>query len=135
MYVTLPSLAAYSKAVLGWVVAAFTGENGGAEMWKVVMLVCGVCLLLLAGCAAAPHYQPYQPDEPSLLGNGLLGPVTQDGYGLGVHHDATGRPFRWVPMNNPTGFNDPLLKVTPNAYGPGIGMDQYGRPVQAVPFH
>ena len=63
--------------------------------------------------------------------------MKQDGYGLGVHQDATGRPFRWVPLpqHNPSGFVDPLLKVTPNAYGPGIGMDQYGRPVRAVPFH
>ncbi len=134
MYVTLPAVAAYGKAVLGWVIAAFTGENGGAEMWKVVMLVCGVCVLLLVGCAAAPQSQIDQSPDDALLDHGLLGPVKQDGYGLGVHHDATGRPFRWVPQGEPANFSDPLLDVTPNAYGPGIGMDQYGRPVQAVPF-
>ena len=91
-----------------------------------------VPLLLLGGCAAAP---PYSPNQNSLLGHGLLGPAHQDAYGLGVHSDATGRPFRWVPRDESSSFNDPLLKVTPNAYGLGVGADQYGRPVQAVPFH
>ena len=90
-----------------------------------------VPLLLLGGCAAAP---PYSPNQNSLLGHGLLGPARQNAYGLGVHSDATGRPFRWVPQGASSSFNDPLLKVKPNAYGFGVGADQYGRPVQAVPL-
>jgi len=91
-----------------------------------------VPLLFLGGCAAAP---PYSPNQNSLLGHSLLGPAHQNAYGLGVHSDAAGRPFRWVPQGAPSSFNDPLLKVKPNAYGLGVGADQYGRPVQAVPLY
>ena len=65
---------------------------------------------------------------------GLLPPVSNDVYGPGVHSDATGRPFQWVPVAPAPMAPDPLLRVKPNAYGPGVGMDQYGRPVRARPL-
>ncbi len=63
------------------------------------------------------------------LPQGYLGPINENAYGPGIHSDATGRPFIWVPQGGGTGYPDPTLRVTPNAYGPGVGMDQYGRPV------
>jgi hypothetical protein len=66
----------------------------------------------------------------TLAGQMLLGPMQPNAYGLGVHSDATGRPFQWVPQAAGPTFHDPFLNVQPNAYGLGTGMDQYGRPVR-----
>jgi len=103
-----------------------------SRLLTVLLIVVG---LLMTGCVTrntrtGAQLIPVQGGAP------LLGPIEENAYGLGVHRDATGRPFQWAPRpsHNPTGFVDPLLQVTPNAYGPGIGMDQYGRPVQAQPW-
>ena len=58
-------------------------------------------------------------------------PRGQNAYGPGVHMDATGRPYRWVPTLGHSGTV--LGPVKPNAYGPGIGMDATGKPVRATP--
>jgi hypothetical protein len=60
----------------------------------------------------------------------VMGPITFDAYGLGVHMDATGRPFRLETREG----GQPLGPITPNAYGPGMHMDATGRPVHAVPW-
>ena len=95
------------------------------------IMTIGWLLILLASSSFASHDQ-FGNEDPGLLGSGLLGPVTPNAYGPGIHSDATGRPFRWVPQQG--GMVDPFSRVTPNAYGPGIGMDQYGRPVTPTPL-
>jgi len=99
-----------------------------------ISLVMVFSLALLASCTTTNRAHRVYEGDAGLLNQGLLSPIETDGYGLGVHRDAAGQPFRWVPQHAPQGFNDPLLRVTPNAYGLGVGADQYGRPVQAVPF-
>jgi len=110
----------------------------------IIPVISMLAVSLSLGCAARPATSAggaTAVPAPSYLFTGqdgeiLLGPVQNNAYGLGVHSDATGRPFQWAPLpsHNPTGYVDPLLQVTPNAYGPGIGMDQYGRPVTAHPW-
>jgi len=80
----------------------------------------------LGGLGYAPGYRFSQQHSQGMPQAPLLGPVTPNAYGPGLHSDATGRPFSWQP-----GYGGPALgPITPNAYGPGIGMDSTGRPVR-----
>jgi len=58
-------------------------------------------------------------------------PYKQNGYGPGVHSDATGQPFQWSTSD---GHRVPFEQVKPNGYGLGVGMDTYGRAVRATPW-
>lgn len=59
--------------------------------------------------------------------SGSLG-YTQDAYGLGLHSDAYGRPFRFEANDGSQVFGP----VNVNGYGLGVHQDQFGRPVRAV---
>jgi hypothetical protein len=68
-------------------------------------------------------------ESPAVTGNGLLGPYRRNAYGLGMHSDATGRPFTFRTQDG----EDVGGRVKVDAYGPGVHMDTFGRPVFAVP--
>jgi hypothetical protein len=63
--------------------------------------------------------------------NIYMQPYKHNAYGLGIHSDATGKPFEWKTQNGQTSHSN---KVKPDAYGPGVGMDEYGRPVKPSPW-
>jgi hypothetical protein len=97
--------------------------------------IAAVLVIVLFACSTAQAqgtYGSYQPGSaPNELGpgNGLLGPITPNAYGPGIHSDATGRPFQWRTQQG----EEAQGPVKPDAYGLGVGMDQYGRPVRANP--
>jgi hypothetical protein len=49
--------------------------------------------------------------------------LKKDAYGLDVHSDQYGRPWK----------SEPGQKLEKDAYGPGVHMDQYGRPIRQHP--
>lgn len=53
---------------------------------------------------------------------------TPNAYGLGLHSDAYGRPFRFETDDGSQAFGPVRL----NAYGLGVHEDQFGRPVRGV---
>lgn len=87
-------------------------------------------LVYVPGTHSGSSYYPGQLQTQGMPQAPLLGPVTPNAYGPGLHSDATGRPFMWTPQFGGAGSPDPNLRVQPNVYGPGIGMDQYGRPAK-----
>lgn len=90
-------------------------------------------LLFVASLACAAENNQY---GFGVSNDGMLPPARKNAYGPGMDSDATGRPFYWVPKDQPSGAPsqpDPTLRVKPNAYGPGTGSDQYGRPVERRP--
>ena len=84
-------------------------------------------LMLMAGgtFAQEPWPQP-QPAPP------IVGPVTNDAYGPGVHMDATGRMVKVVPLNG--GQSVFPIRVTKHRYAPWVYMDEFGRAVTIKPF-
>jgi hypothetical protein len=49
--------------------------------------------------------------------------LEKDAYGLGVHSDQYGRPWK----------SEPGQELKKDAYGLGVHSDQYGRPIQQKP--
>ncbi len=102
---------------------------------QLLTCIAAVLAVALFACSTAQPqgtYGSYQPGSaPDELdpGSGLLGPITPNAYGPGIHSDATGRLFQWRTQQGEV-VRDP---VKPDASGLGVGMDQYGRPVLANP--
>jgi hypothetical protein len=48
-----------------------------------------------------------------------LWPIKPNAYGAGVHADATGHAFQWLPQGQPNFGPGPTLQVTSNHYGLG----------------
>lgn len=86
------------------------------------ILVAGIILLVLIELRTSAG--------PSNTQNNItIYTYKKDAYGLGVHADSYGRPFKWEVKNHPNA-NSSFLEVTPT--GPSTGIDQYGRTVKAV---
>jgi hypothetical protein len=95
--------------------------------------IAAILALALSACAPVqpqgPYYWPAAVPGELNPGSGILGPITPNAYGPGIHSDATGRPFQWTTQQGEA----VQTPVKPNAYGLGVGMDPYGRPVYANP--
>lgn len=91
---------------------------------RTVLAIVIVAVAMLTGTAFADGFgEPRVPDT-------YLQPEKRGAYGLGVHSDASGRPFKYETEQ---GQDLTIEEVKPDAYGLGVGMDQYGRPVHRVP--
>lgn len=67
-----------------------------------------------------------------------LGQVRPNAYGPGIHSDATGQPFTYVPrqrqhtdsqLHQDIGSHQRQPVIKPHVYGPNNGMNQYGQMV------
>lgn len=123
----------------GWILAEATradGPTGVLVLWPVgdsAAAIRDVAPLYSATTQSVPQARGDRPKvwhpggTPSY--SGVLGPITRDAYGPGIHADATGRPVVWRTDNGSLVRGN----VVPNSYGFGVGADEFGRPVHVQP--
>ena len=61
----------------------------------------------------------------------FMKPFKHNTFGLGIHSDATGKPFQWKTQDGQTSRSNDIKS---DGYGLGVGMDGYGRPVKPSPW-
>ena len=102
---------------------------------KQLLIVVIILMFLTGSTLAQDRFNTNQRNQQQGFGhswdnkNIYMQPYKHNAYGLGVHSDATGKPFEWKTQDGQKSRS----KVKPDAYGLGVGMDEYGRPVKPSP--